>query len=79
MMRCRSLAEMPVRCVEISKIARNHVFSGLRVRSSSVPDVSDVWWPQSAHSNHLPLRIVHSRVLAHSAHAGVPRHRALLQ
>ena len=42
MMRCRSLAEMPVRRVEISKIARNHVFKGLRVRSSSVPEVNDV-------------------------------------
>ena len=38
-MRCRSLAEMPVRRVEISKIARNYIFKGLRVFSSSVPEV----------------------------------------
>ena len=43
MMRCRSLPEMPVRRAEISKIARNHIFSGLRVFSSTVPDVNDVW------------------------------------
>jgi hypothetical protein len=30
---------MPVRRVEISKIARNHILSGLRVFSSSVPEV----------------------------------------
>jgi hypothetical protein len=30
------------RRVEISKMARNHIFSGLRVFSSTVPDVSDV-------------------------------------
>ena len=39
MIRCRSLAEIPVRRVEISKIARNHTLSGLWVFSSSVPDV----------------------------------------
>ena len=39
MMRCRSLAEMPVRRVEISNTARNHILKGLRVFSSSVPDV----------------------------------------
>ena len=50
MIRCISLAEMPVRRVEISKIARNHVFKGLRVFSSTVPEVSDVWWPHAAHS-----------------------------
>jgi hypothetical protein len=33
MMRCKSLAEMPMRRVEISKIARNHVLSGLRVHT----------------------------------------------
>jgi len=33
---------MPVRRVEISKIARNHIFRGLRVFSSTVPDVSEV-------------------------------------
>ena len=39
MMRCKSFAEMPVRRVLISNTARNHVFSGLRVFSSSVPEV----------------------------------------
>ena len=39
MMRCRSLAEMPVRRVEISNTARNHIFSGFLVFSSNVPDV----------------------------------------
>jgi len=39
MMRSRSLAEMPVRRVEISNTARNHIFKGLRVFSSSVPEV----------------------------------------
>lgn len=42
MMRMRSMAEMPVRRDEISKIARNHSFRGLRVFSNTVPDVSDV-------------------------------------
>ncbi len=35
MMRCRSLAEMPVRRVLISKIPGNHIFNGLRVFSST--------------------------------------------
>lgn len=39
MMRCRSLAEMPVRRVEISNTARNHVLNGFLVFSSSVPEV----------------------------------------
>jgi hypothetical protein len=39
MMRCRSLAEMPVRRDVISKIARNHIFKGLRVFSGTVPAV----------------------------------------
>jgi hypothetical protein len=39
MMTCRSLAEMPVRRVEISKMARNHILSGLRVLSRTVPEV----------------------------------------
>jgi hypothetical protein len=33
------MAEMPVRRVEISKTARNHIFRGLRVFSKSVPAV----------------------------------------
>ena len=79
MMRCKSLAEMPVRRVEISKIARNHILKGLRVFSSTVPDVSDVWWPHSAHSNVVPPRIVHTRVEAQRAQAGLPPHRASIQ
>ena len=39
MIRCRSLAEMPLRCEAISNTARNHTLSGLRVLSSSVPEV----------------------------------------
>jgi len=39
MMRCNSLAEMPLRRAAISKMARNQTFSGLRVLSSSVPAV----------------------------------------
>jgi hypothetical protein len=39
MIRCRSLAEMPLRRALISKMARNHVLNGFRVFSSSVPDV----------------------------------------
>jgi hypothetical protein len=54
MIRCRSFAEIPVRRVEISKIALNHTLSGLWVFSSSVPDVRLVWCPQSAHSNAVP-------------------------
>ena len=38
-MRSRSLAEMPVRRVLISNTARNHTFKGLRVFSSTVPEV----------------------------------------
>lgn len=49
MIRIRSMAEMPVRRVPISKIARNHTFSGLWVFSSSVPEVSDVWWRRRRH------------------------------
>ena len=79
MMRCRSLAEMPVRRVEISKIARNHIFKGFLVFSSTVPDVSDVWWWQSAHSNVVPSRIVHTLVDRHLAHAGLSPQRALIQ
>jgi hypothetical protein len=33
------MAEMPARRVEISNTARNHIFSGLRVFSNSVPAV----------------------------------------
>ena len=36
MMRCRSLAEMPLRRAPISNTARNHILSGLRVFSNSV-------------------------------------------
>jgi hypothetical protein len=61
--RCRSIAEMPVRRVLISNTARNHTLSGLCVLSSSVPDVRLVWWPHSAHSNRMPSRSVHTRVL----------------
>ncbi len=43
MMRWNSFPEMPVRRAEISKMARNHIFKGLRVFSKTVPDVSDVW------------------------------------
>ena len=39
MIRCKSLAEMPVRLVLISNTARNQTLNGLRVFSSSVPDV----------------------------------------
>lgn len=49
---------MPVRRAEISKTARNHIFKGLRVFSKAVPDVSHVLWPQLAHSNVVPDRIV---------------------
>src|ERR1700694_468162 len=70
MMRCRSLAEMPVRRVDISKIARNHTLSGLWVFSSSVPDVRLVWCPQSAHSNVVPSRMVHTRLPLQRAHDG---------
>jgi hypothetical protein len=79
MMRCRSLAEMPIRCVEISNTARNHILSGLRVLLSSVPEVRLVWWPHSAHSNQAPLRIVQTRVLRHFAHSGLPPQRASIQ
>ena len=79
MIRCRSLAEMPVRRVEISKIARNHILNGLRVFSSSVPDVRLVWWPQSAHSNVVPSRIVHTRVESAARARGLPPQRASIQ
>ena len=79
MMRCRSLAEMPVRRAEISKIARNQIFNGLRVFSRTVPDVSDVWWPQSAHSKVVPLRIVQTRLELQHAQAGLPPQRTLIQ
>jgi hypothetical protein len=38
-MRSRSIAEIPVWRVEISKTARNHIIKGLRVLSSTVPEV----------------------------------------
>lgn len=79
MIRCRSLAEIPVRRVEISKIARNHILSGLWVFSSSVPDVRLVWCPQSAHSNVVPSRIVHTCVELQRAHDGSPPQRAAIQ
>ena len=79
MMRCRSLPEMPVRRVEISKIARNHILSGFLVFSSTVPEVRLVWWPHSAHSNVVPSRIVHTRLLSQRAQAGLPPQRALIQ
>ena len=70
---------MPVRRVLISNTARNQTLSGLRVFSSSVPDVRLVWWPQSAHSKVLPSRMVQTRVLAHFAQAGLPPQRAAIQ
>ena len=70
---------VPVRRVEISNTARNHILNGLRVFSSTVPDVRLVWWPQSAHSNVVPLRIVHTRAEVHRAHAGSPPQRAWIQ
>src|SRR5215470_4823259 len=79
MMRCRSLAEMPVRRVEISNTARNHILSGLCVFSSSVPEVRLVWWSHSRHSNVVPERIGHTYVEPQRAHAGLPPQRALIQ
>jgi len=69
----------PVRRVEISKMARNHILSGLRVRSRTVPEVRLVWWPHSAHSNSRPPRVDHTRVEPHFAHAGVSPQRTLIQ
>ncbi len=79
MMRCSSLAEMPLRRALISKIARNQTLKGFFVFSSSVPDVSEVWWPQSAHSNSVPPRSSQVRVLSQHAHRGVPLQRAWIQ
>ena len=79
MMRCRSLAEMPVRRVEISNTARNHILSGLRVFSSTVPEVRLVWWSHSAHSKVVPSRIVHTRLQPQRAQAGSPPQRASIQ
>ena len=79
MMRCRSLAEMPVRRAEISNTARNHSFSGFLVFSSTVPEVSEVWWPHSAHSNVVPPRSVQTRFEPQRAHAGSPPQRASIQ
>lgn len=79
MMRCRFLPEMPVRGVEISKIARNQIFKGLRDFFGTVPDVSDVWWPHAAHSKRMPPRISRTRVELHLAHAGLPPQRASIQ
>ena len=70
---------MPVRRVEISNTARNHILKGFLVFSSSVPEVRLVWWPQSAHSNVVPSRIVHTRVLLQRAQAGLPPQRASIQ
>ena len=75
-MRCRSLAEMPVRLVDISNTARNYAFKGFFVFSSSVREVRLVWCPQSAHLNRNPSRSVHTRVLGQRAQAGLPLHRA---
>lgn len=41
MIRCRSLAEMPLRRDLHSKMARNQTLKGLLVVSSSMPEVSD--------------------------------------
>ncbi len=80
MMRCRSLAEMPLRCEATSNTARNHVLNGLRVPSSSVPDVRLVWCPQSAHSKSVPLRIgLPTRLLPQHWQEGSPPHRAIIQ
>src|SRR5436190_19053564 len=79
MIRCRSLAEMPLRRALISKIARNHVLNGFLVFSSSVQDVRVVWWPQSAHSNRKPSRSLDSGVERQRAHTGVSPQRVLIQ
>jgi hypothetical protein len=79
MIRCRSFAEMPVRRVEISKIARNQILKGFFVFSSSVPDVRLVWCPHCAHSNVVPARIVHTRTELQRAQAGFPPQRASIQ
>src|SRR5574342_617007 len=79
MMRIRSMAEMPVRRVEISNTARNHIFRGLRVFSSTVPAVRLVWWSQSRHSNVVPERIGPTYVEPQRAHAGLPPQRASIQ
>jgi hypothetical protein len=73
------MAEMPVRRVEISNTARNHIFKGLRVFSRTVPEVRLVWWSQSRHSNVVPSRIVHTYVEPQRAHAGLPPQRASIQ
>ena len=60
MMRCRSLAEMPVRRVEISN-RRETTFERLASLSSTVLEVSLIWGSHSAHSKVVPSRIVQTR------------------
>lgn len=79
MIRCSSLAEMPLRRALISKMARNQTLNGFFVFSSSVPEVSEVWWPQPAHSNSVPPRSSQTRVPPQHAQVGVPCQRASIQ
>ena len=56
MMRWKSLPEMPVRRVEISKIARNHILKGFLVFSSSVPEVRLI--QEVSHDERQPQQLV---------------------
>ena len=44
-------AEMPFECVAIRCAVQNQAVSGNLVLCRMVPDVIDVWRPQSRHSN----------------------------
>lgn len=79
MIRCNSLTEMPLRRALISKMARNQTLDGFFVFLSSVPEVSEVWCPQSPPSNSVPPRSSQTLVLPQHAQPGVPPQRASIQ
>jgi len=49
--RSRVLAEKPFLAVVTCHAASNHVVKGVRVFSSAVPAVTDVWWRQARQTN----------------------------
>jgi hypothetical protein len=73
--RCRPSAETPSLAVANIQQAVDHTVSGVRLRSNSVPAVTDVRLPQAAHL-YRPSATAHPPPCPHTGQANPPGHRS---
>ena len=73
--RCRPSAETPSLAVANIQQAVNHTVSGVRLRSNSVPAVTDVRLPQAAHL-YRPSATAHPPPCPHLGQTKPPGHRS---